>query len=342
MKKLKGVVVGAGYFSDFHYDAWSRIIEVEVVALSDLDGTKASEMQEKYNIAKLYTDFEEMIRTEKPDFVDIVTPPATHFEIIKTICGYGIPMICQKPLAPTFAESEQILDLLNANNVPFMVHENFRFQPWHREIKKLLDANAIGIPHNFYFQTRMGDGHGEEAYLSRQPYFREYHRLLIYETGIHFIDTFRYLGGEISEVFARLKRLNPVINGEDTAQVQFTFENGAWGTWDANRYNEDVVPNKRYTFGTFLIEGSEGSIRLDLEGKIKIQKLGQEPQEHIYTPSKAGFAGDCCFATQEHFIKGLLEKSDFETRASDYIKSLKIQELVYQSAAENRPILVNN
>lgn len=341
MKKLKGVVVGAGYFSDFHYDAWSRISEVEIVALSDLDGTKASEMQEKYNIAKLYTDFEEMIRTEKPDFVDIVTPPATHFEIIKTISSYGIPMICQKPLAPTFAESEQILDLLNANNVPFMVHENFRFQPWHREIKKLLDANAIGKPHNFYFQTRMGDGHGEEAYLSRQPYFREYHRLLIYETGIHFIDTFRYLGGEISEVFARLKRLNPVINGEDTAQVQFTFENGAWGTWDANRYNEDVVPNKRYTFGTFLIEGSEGSIRLDLEGKIKIQKLGQEPQEHFYAPSKAGFSGDCCFATQEHFIKSLLEKSDFETRASDYIKSLKIQELVYQSAAENRPILVN-
>ena len=109
MKKLKGVVVGAGYFSDFHYDAWSRISEVEIVALSDLDGTKASEMQEKYNIAKLYTDFEEMIRTEKPDFVDIVTPPATHFEIIKTISSYGIPMICQKPLAPTFAESEQIL-----------------------------------------------------------------------------------------------------------------------------------------------------------------------------------------------------------------------------------------
>ncbi len=340
MKKLKGVVIGAGYFSDFHYDAWARIPEVEIVALCDLDLVKASQMQTKYGIPKQYQDVETMLESEQPDFVDIITPPASHLQLIRQVSALGIAIICQKPLAPSYAEAEQIIEILDENPVPFMVHENFRFQPWHREIKKLLDAGSIGQPHNFYFQTRMGDGHGEDAYLSRQPYFRDYKRLLIYETGIHFIDTFRYLAGEITEVYARLKRLNPVINGEDTAMVQFTFESGAWGTWDANRYNEDVIPNNRYTFGTFLIEGTEGSIRLSPDGKISIQPLGQAIKEHPYTPSNEGFAGDSCHATQEHFIQELLKNKQFETQATDYIINLKVQELIYQSAKENTPLSV--
>jgi predicted dehydrogenase len=88
-----------------------------------------------------------------------------------------------------------------AANVRFMVHENFRFQPWHREIKRLINAGAIGDKmHSLHFRTRMGDGWGEDAYIPRQPYFRDYPRLLVYETGIHFIDTFRYLAGDISRV----------------------------------------------------------------------------------------------------------------------------------------------
>ena len=59
----------------------------------------------------------------------------------------------------------------------------------------------------------------QDAYLARQPFFREYPRLLIYETGVHFIDTFRFLLGEVATVVAETKRLNPAIRGEDAGQV---------------------------------------------------------------------------------------------------------------------------
>ena len=87
----------------------------------------------------------------------------------------------------------------------------------------------------------MGDGWGENAYIPRQPYFREYPRLLVFENGVHFIDTYRYLAGEISRVTAWHRRLNPVIKGEDCALVVFEFANGALGEWDANRYNETTA-----------------------------------------------------------------------------------------------------
>ena len=54
-----------------------------------------------------------------------------------------------------------------------MVHENFRWQPWYREIKRLQTANAIGHFWHLLFVTRTGDGWGERAYLDRQPFFRD-------------------------------------------------------------------------------------------------------------------------------------------------------------------------
>lgn len=113
-----------------------------------------------------------MIEQEKPDFIDIITPPETHFEMTKFAANRGIHVICQKPLAPTFEESQKIVAYAQEKNIRFMVHENWRFQPWHRELKKLIEANVIGDIHFMNWRKRMGDGWGENAYIPRQPYFR--------------------------------------------------------------------------------------------------------------------------------------------------------------------------
>ena len=98
---LRGVSVGAGYFSRFQHEAWSRIPEVEMVAVCDRVEDKARAVQEQFSISNRYTSWTEMLEREKPDFIDIITPPNTHEEM----CGYaarrGVHIICQKPLAPT-------------------------------------------------------------------------------------------------------------------------------------------------------------------------------------------------------------------------------------------------
>lgn len=339
--KLKGVVIGAGYFSQFHYDAWSRIEEVEIVALSDLDNKRSEEIASKFNIRRLYSDYREMLLKEKPDFVDVITPPNTHDEICRFAADLGIAIISQKPLTTDFQSSQQLVSDISKKEIPFVVHENFRFQPWHREIKKLLDNDEIGKLHNLNFRSRMGDGWGEDAYLSRQPYFRDYKRLLIYETGVHYIDTFRYHGGEIESVYTKLRRLNPVIKGEDFALMLVNFETGTTGLWDANRYNENNFQTSRYTFGEYLVEGSKGTIRLYSDGKISLQKLGEKEIEHNYIHHNQGFAGDCCYNFQKDFVFQFINGNDFETSAKNYLNTLRVQEAVYKSAIEKKEILTN-
>ncbi|CAM3429163.1 Gfo/Idh/MocA family protein [Zobellia roscoffensis] len=341
MAQLKGVCIGAGYFGQFHFEAWQRIDEVEIVGVCDAVKERAEEIVKTYGFKKAYANVEEMFRLEKPDFVDIITPPESHLELCKLAVAHNIDIICQKPLAPTLEEARKIESLIAASNVRMMVHENFRFQPWHRELKKLLETNVIGDKlHTINLRMRMGDGWQTDAYMNRQPYFREMERLLIYETGIHFIDVFRYLAGEITEVYAKLRTLNSNIKGEDFAWVHFDFENGGLGFLDANRYNENTSEDPRLTFGAVLIEGDKGSLRLYDDGKITIQLLGENEKEHEYSFNNQNFSGDCVFATQHHFVLNLISETPFETDVSNYIPNILVLEKIYESSKNGVPVKI--
>jgi D-apiose dehydrogenase len=338
MKTYKLVGIGSGYFAGFQYRAWNRIPEVKVTAMCNRSIEKANSIMQECGIANHYTDYIEMLDREKPDIVDIITPPETHLEMCREAADRGIHIVCQKPLAPTMEEAEEIVDYVSGKDIRFMVHENWRFQPWFREIKRLLEDGVIGRPHTIYFRSRMGDGWGENAYIPRQPYFREYPRFLIYENGIHFIDTFRYLFGEVDTIFADLRKINPAIKGEDAAHVWFKMNNGVRAFWDANRYNEPNYPNARLTFGESLIEGEEGSLRLYPDGGLTIQRLGEKEHQHEYSFQSIEFAGDCVYATQRHFMDCLISGEPFEPNGEDYLRSLSVQEAVYTSSKTGKPV----
>ncbi len=332
---LKGVAIGAGYFSRFHYEAWSRVEDAMLTALCNREEKKGRAMAEEFGVPGVYQDVAKMLDAERPDFVDIITPPETHLPFCREAFKRGIAVQVQKPLAPTLAEAEQIVSEAEAADVRIMAHENFRFQPWYREIKNMLDNDVLGKPLHAYTRMRMGDGWQADAYLARQPYFRDMPKLLVHETGIHFIDTYRYLFGEVESVYARLHKRNKVIAGEDAGTVHFNFASGATAIWDASRYHESNAANPRYTFGILWIDGEKGSLRLEENGSIYLKKLGEVEHPHNYLHQDHQFAGDCVFATIQHFAACLLSGHPFETAASDYVINMKIEEAVYQSALHN-------
>ena len=143
MSKLKGVAVGAGYFSQFHFDAWKRLGGVEFAAICDVNDAAATSAAEKYGVPNTYSDFGEMLDAEQPDFVDIITRPDSHLALVREAASRGIAVICQKPLTPSLERiSPTGSGTAEEADVPLMVHENFRFQPWYREIKRLLNDGA--------------------------------------------------------------------------------------------------------------------------------------------------------------------------------------------------------
>jgi predicted dehydrogenase len=200
-------------------------------------------------------------------------------------------------------------------------------------MKKIQNEGVIGAFTHIYFSMRTGDGWGPDAYLARQPFFREYPRLLVYETGVHFIDTFRFLLGDVASVFASLRRLNPAIKGEDAGQLVLTFASGATAVWDANRYNEIEAASPRFTFGHMRIDGMGGHLTMDTESNIRVKPLGAEGRDVEYERRNVNFAGDCVYFLQRHFVDCMLSGQEFESSGADYLRTIRVVDAAYDSAA---------
>ncbi|MEO4043424.1 Gfo/Idh/MocA family oxidoreductase [Hoeflea sp. CAU 1731] len=332
-KTLRVACLGAGYFSQFHFDAWARIEEVELVGIADRITDKA-----RLSRHPAFIELKQMLEATTPDLLDIITPPETHLDAIKAALDHGVrAIICQKPFCTSLAEARTAASRAAEAGVPLIVHENFRFQPWYREMARSLAAGEIGDVHQLTFRLRTGDGQGADAYLSRQPYFQKMHRFLVHETAVHWIDTFRFLLGDIRAVYADLRRMNPVIAGEDAGYIIFDFDHGVRAVFDGNRHLDHAAENTRTTLGEALLEGATGTITLSGNGALHLRSFGERTTRTLLEPvGWRGFAGDCVFALQRHVVDGLLKDGPFENAAADYLRVIEIEEAIYRSASEGR------
>ena len=336
-ERLKVCVAGAGFFSQFHCDAWQRLEEVDLVALCDRDAGAARAAAEKYGIGRDYTDVMEMLDAEKPDLFDIVTPPPAHRLCIDATIERNIAAICQKPFCGTMEAAKSAVAAIEKAGATVIVHENFRFQPWYARIRQTIEEGLLGDIYQATFRLRPGDGQGAGAYLDRQPYFRKMERFLIHETAIHQIDVFRYLLGEPTHVFARLERLNPAIAGEDAGIILLDFGNGARALFDGNRLSDHAADNRRLTMGEFWLEGSKGVLRMDGWARLRFRAHGGNDEMSIEYPwDNRGFGGDCVCRLQAHVVDHMLRGAALHNTARDYLANLHIEESAYLSNAEGR------
>ena len=326
---LRVACVGAGFFSQFHRDSWNRMDRVALVGVCDIDLARA-----KATGVRAFDDLAAMLQTLQPDLLDIILPPGAHANAIREAVAAGVKtVICQKPFCETIEEARETVDLARSAGINLVVHENFRFQPWYRFIKEKLDAGLIGRVLQATFRLRPGDGQGEDAYLDRQPYFRQMPRLLVHETGVHFIDVFRYLFGPATHVYADLHRENPVIAGEDAGFVAIQHQSGVRAVFDGNRCLDHAADNTRRTMGEGLFEGTEGTMTLGGDGAVTLRKFGEVASEMILPPdTHVGFGGDCTHALQSHVVAAVLDGAPFENLAEDYLAVIVTENAIYRSA----------
>jgi len=336
--KLTVACLGAGYFSQFHYDAWYRNPRVELIASADEQIEKALDTQATHAFNSLAA----MLGSKSPDILDIVTPPNTHLAAITEAVKHDIKtIVCQKPFCTSVNEITQAITLAKSANINLVVHDNFRFQPWFRCMKQAIEKNLVGDVLQLTFRLRTGDGQGKHAYLERQPYFQTMPRLLIYETGVHYLDTFHYLLGPADTVYADLRTLNPAITGEDAGIVLLGYSDGKRAMFDGNRLLDHCSDDTRITFGEAQLEGTKGEITLKGNGEVALRRFGETTQSVLLEAQTwPGFAGDCVYALQDHIVNALLDGSRLENTAEDYLHISKLVDTTYASSAQHTQLTV--
>lgn len=298
--------------------------QVELAAAVDPDLERARKAA-----PRAYATAEEMLDAERLDFVDIATRPDSHAALVRLAASRKLPVICQKPMAPNWADAVGMVEAAEAAGIPFMIHENWRWQPWYRALKSIIDRGEIGQPIDYWFRTRRNDGRGPAPY-SHQPYFARMPRLLIYETLVHHIDTARFLFGDLAAIYAQARRRNPAIAGEDQALLMLTHADIS-GIIDGHRFL-DPEPDGP-VMGQATVEGESGVLRLLGTGDIF------RGSEKIWTnEAPEGYRGDSVRATQQHFVDCLRSGIPFESGGREYLKTFRAVEAAYESVAGRRAI----
>jgi predicted dehydrogenase len=340
MEKLNIAIIGLGYFSQFHLKAWAGLQEVGTISVTDPIPERVSWARDHYALTG-YPDLTSLLANTNPDIVDIIAPSVAHATLITELAAAGRILICQKPFCTSLEEAERMAAYAAEVGATLVIHENFRFQPWYRSVKKFIDTGELGQIYQCRFSLRPGDGRGPDAYVARQPAFRTMPRLLVHETGVHFIDLFRWLFGDIIDVYADVRRLNPVLAGEDAGLLILNHDSGVQSLFDGNRLSDHVADNPRKTMGEMTIEGEKGMLRLNGQGQLYFRAFGELHEVAVPIAGKVdddSFGGGCVEALIRHVVAAAQGQGPLENTPAEYLPVVRASEAAYASAKQGRKI----
>lgn len=261
-KKINAAIVGTGFIGPAHLEALRRIPNIDVTALVEVNQEVANEKAEALGIPNAYI-FEDMLKQSDIDVVHICTPNFLHFPQTKAVLESGKHVICEKPLAVTTKEAEELVALAKEKGLVNAVHFNLRYYPMVRQMRVMRQKGELGEVYSV-----MG------SYLQDWLFFKtDYNWRLepeqsgdsraVADIGSHLLDITEYVTGlKITAVMAnfttvhktRLKPLKAIetfsgkaldpsdykeypVNSEDFANVLLKFDNGHSGSITVSQVN---------------------------------------------------------------------------------------------------------
>lgn len=334
MAPWRGCLVGCGFVSQYHLKGWSRQQQGRLTAVCDLDATKAKAAGQTWQCTS-YTDAADMLRCERPDFVEICTRPESHLPLVRLAAEHKVHVLCQKPIAATLADLQAMIDLCREAGVRFMVHENFRWRSWNLRLKAEIQAGRPGTP--FRLGLTMHDQRClKPGGLADQPYFFDMPRLILYELGPHAIDWARFLLGEPERVFAISQHVGPQ-RGEDSVHLTLWFPQGPIAHLDLSWAVAGRNTRPEWGLHDTWMTGNLGTLRTRADGQLDWLPV-HGPSEVLPVPMDADPLVESYALTQAHFLGCLETGQRFATDGKDTMRTMQVVFAAYESAARQEPV----
>jgi UDP-N-acetylglucosamine 3-dehydrogenase len=141
--KLRVGVIGVGSMGFHHARNYSEIPEAELVAVSDMDAARATQVAERFH-CRAYNDYAEMLQKEKLDAVSVVVPTKMHQRVVLETIGAGVHTLVEKPIATNLAQASAMVNAANTRGVVLAVGHIERFNPAVRELKRCIQMGELG------------------------------------------------------------------------------------------------------------------------------------------------------------------------------------------------------
>ena len=253
-------IVGYGGQGAWHAN-WAN--KSDVVALAGIyDIAEKRVNAAKENGIHVYASLEELVADPKVDIVLCATPNDVHKDIVVTALNAGKHVICEKPVALSVGEFDEMVEAAKKNDRILSVHQNRRWDVDFLAIKSLVNSGEIGEVINI--ESRI---HGSRGIPSDWRCHKAPGGGMILDWGVHLIDQILQLIPEkITRVYCETTNIT-TSEVDDGFNLHLTFEGGKRATVEVGTYNFIAMPR-------FYMQTKSGSALIeDWQKKCKVAKL---------------------------------------------------------------------
>lgn len=336
---MRFAMFGAGFWSRYQLAAWREIAGVECVALYNRSRRSAESLAREFGIAAVYDDPGTLLCSERLDFIDIVTHVSTHPYLVALAAAHQAPVICQKPMASTLAGCEQMVSACRDAGVPFLIHENWRWQAPLRRLKELLCESRIGEPTRARFSLITGFD-----VFANQPSLAAVDQCILSDLGSHLLDIARFLFGEVESVYCCTRRVHPNIRGEDLATVLLQMHGRPVHVVLEMAYAGNSVDGDSFPETLAFVEGSRGMIELRKGFELRVTDQGQTqsllcpPPDYSWADPAYGVVHASIVPAHRNLFEALRGGQPAETAGEDNLKTMRLVFAAYESAQRNEVV----
>ncbi|MEE9572400.1 MAG: inositol 2-dehydrogenase [Candidatus Neomarinimicrobiota bacterium] len=240
--KLPVGIIGLGRMGRIYAKHLATSSKAQIIGVSGVVESKTEKFAEEFDSKYWSTDFYTILDNSDIKAVFIASPTNTHTQIIIAAAKAGKAIFCEKPIALTLEETNEIISVLEKSCTFLQVGFMRRFDPGYMEAKKQIDAGKIGKPVTF-------KSIGRDPFCPPLEYADpKVSGGLILDMAIHDFDLARWLmGTEIRRVYCEggtlaFSQLNEV-GDIDNAVINILFENNSIGNVEVSRnavYGYDI------------------------------------------------------------------------------------------------------
>jgi inositol 2-dehydrogenase len=309
----------------------SQYARAQIVCLSDVLEERARGTAVELGVPRWTTDFRQLLGDRSVEAVFVTSSTSTHREVVVAAAEAGKAIFCEKPIALTLEDTDQMISALARAGVMFQAGFMRRFDNGYVAAKKQIEAGVIGKPVTF-------KSIGRDPFCPDLNYARpDVSGGLILDMAIHDFDLARWLmGSEVKRVYTEggtlaFPQLN-TVGDIDNAVVNLLFESGSLG-------NVEVSRNALYGYDIRTeILGTEGGLNIGYFQQTPLLVMTRQGIQHDMVPYIVERFGAAYLAQTKDFVERVIAGKDPAVDAHDARRALVIGLAATRSYQQARPV----
>ena len=344
-KIYKCAVIGCGFISGEHINAYINSKNSELTALCDTDAQWLEYAKKKYNVKYAYTDYRKLLENPEIDAVSVCVPNKYHAEITIAALEAGKHVLCEKPMAACAADARKMIEAKNRSGKKLMIVQNQRFIPAAQVMKEMNARGEFGQIYHIRTGWRrpMGmmpspEDKRENGQITNRNWYNEKESSggVLRDLGVHLLDLAMYITGfpkVTSAAASGYREFKPNMTGQQESKYKFSSEDFVCALIN---FDNGMSLSLELSFGSAISEEALFTVLYGTKGGAERCKdelrLIKTDDTFAYTVEQADFSGTKEFISCAHeFIDVLVNDREVPVTPEQCLSVIETLDKIYEA-----------